>query len=244
VSDLFTVDLTGPAIDPPDGYVERELDFQVSMPSPLRRSMGDLITAIGTVAKTFDPNATNMELSKLLLGIALGEGLEVGDPGAAVERIFPEGYVDPAVAAALGGGAPGQDPSLAPGSFTPEQAPGPVGADGQRHPDPGNPYGAPMRAQPPEVTMQQAALQEAFADARVMTLHRRGGDAMPVNVQEAIVRRARERIAALNGQGGAGADRLARAVGQQHAAKAAVEADDVLGPALTQALATVAASTQ
>jgi hypothetical protein len=231
VSDLFTVDLTGAPVEPPEGYVERELDFQVSMPSPLRRSMGDLVNAVSIIAKTFDPNATNLELSRLLLNIALGEGMEVEDPGAAVERIFPEGYVDPAVAAALQGGAP--DPSLAPGAFTPE-APGavppPVGADGQRHPDPGNPYGVPQRARPPEEVMQQA-LMEAFSDTRVVTLHRRDGEPMPRAVQEAIVRRAVDR------------QLMAQAVGAKHAAEAGIEADTVLGPALEQALATVAAST-
>lgn len=229
VSAEFEVDLSNdPAPPPPDGYIERELEFQVSMPSPLRRSMTDLITAISTVAKTFDPNATNMEMSRLLLSIALGEGLEVEDPGAAVERIFPEGYVDPAVAAAL---APPQDPSLAPGQFTPQAAPtppAPMGADGQRHPDPSNPYGAPMQARPPELAMQQA-LMEALADRRVITLHNRDGAPMPRQIQEAIVERARARQTAL-------------AIGQQNGAQAGIESDAILTPAIAQALAEVAAS--
>jgi hypothetical protein len=228
-ADLFTVDLTGEPIEPPEGYVERELEFQVSMPSPLRRSMGDLITAVSTVAKTFDPNATNMELSRLLLGIALGEALEVEDPGAAVERVFPDGYVDPAVAAALGGGAPGAPgATLPPGGFTPVA--GPVGADGQQHPNPDNPYGAPMQAQPPEVVMQQAAL-DAFADYSVVTLHARGGEPMPRHVQEAIVRRAVDRQAPVET-----AKRVA-------AERSDVQADALLGPALADALKMVGAST-
>jgi hypothetical protein len=231
--DVFDVDLTGPELEPPEGYVLRELEFQVSMPSPLRRSMTDLVSAISTVAKTFDPNATNMELSRLLMGIALGEALEVEDPGAAVERIFPEGYVDPAVAAALGGGAPGAPgaPQLPDGRFTP--LPGPVGAAGQRHGNPDNPYGAPMQAQPPELVMQQA--QDVLGDERVLTLHQRGGEPMPRMVQEAIVRRAVQRQAT--------AETARRTLGER-AQASEVEADATLGPALAQALALVGASAE
>lgn len=79
---------------------QRDLSYEFSMPSPLRRMMSDLVSATANVARTFDPNNTNMELSKVLLGLVLGEAFEMQDPADLVERIFPEGYVDPAVAAA------------------------------------------------------------------------------------------------------------------------------------------------
>ena len=203
--------------EPPEGMVLRDLSYQIPMPSPLRRAMGDLITAVGNIAKTFDPNNTNLELSKLLLGIALGEGMEVDDPAAAVERIFPEGYVDPAVAAAA---AP---PELPPGSFED----GSLGADGERHGE-GNPYGAPMAARPAEQVMQQAA--DLLSDRYSVVLHDRGGEPMPRGLQEALVRR---------GNGGtptkAGAHRSKMAAARQSDGVDLL-ADELLGPALAKAL--------
>ena len=120
------------------------------MPNPLKRSMTDLINSIANLGRTFDPNNTNLELSRTLLGIALGQGLEMADPGAAVERILPEGYVDPMLAASMGGGGgpggaptPGGPPPLIPSTpgvnpFGPGGPPPPgAGPDGEE-----NPYGA------------------------------------------------------------------------------------------------------
>lgn len=134
---------------------ERDLGYEFSMPSPLKRTMVDLITSVANLARTFDPNNTNLELSRTLLAVALGQGLELADPAAAVERILPEGYVDPMVAASMAqgaqgdsqpdgsGGAPGGGagaPPLipsAPNMFGPQ----PPGVPGEG-PDPNNPYGA------------------------------------------------------------------------------------------------------
>lgn len=134
-----------------EAATERDLGYEFKMPNPLKRMLADLISAIGTIAQTFDPNNTNVELSRTLLAVALGEGLELEDPAAAVEKIFPEGYVDPAQAAAQAAMANGQMPPAPPGpygEFAPPQ-PGHPGADGQRHPA-GNPYGAPQRSRAPE----------------------------------------------------------------------------------------------
>lgn len=127
---------------------ERDLGYEFAMPNPLKRAMADLITSIANLARTFDPNNTNLELSRALLGIALGQGLDVADPAAAVERILPEGYVDPMVAASMaqagaGNSQPGQPPLIPPGPnpfgggeyVAGEQPPG-EGPDNQ------NPYGA------------------------------------------------------------------------------------------------------
>lgn len=77
----------------------RDLSYDFGLPNPLRRMMTELVGAVSTIARTFDPNGTNMELSRMLLAVAMGEGLEVEDPGQAVDKVFPPGYVDPAMAA-------------------------------------------------------------------------------------------------------------------------------------------------
>lgn len=122
----------------PEEERQRDLGYDFGLPSPLRRMMADLVNAISTIARTFDPNGTNMDLTRILLGVALGEGLEMSEPGDLVDQIFPDGYVDPAMAALKqaqpeGGSQNGQVP---PGMQL-------VDADG-------NPYGAPMSASTPE----------------------------------------------------------------------------------------------
>jgi hypothetical protein len=126
---------------------ERDLSYEFAMPSPLKRQMADLINSIANIARTFDPNNTNVELSRTLLGVALGQGLELADPAAAVERILPEGYVDPLVAAQMSGGGPPPPPGAPPGG-PPPLIPGP-NMFGPGGPPPGegpdanqNPYGA------------------------------------------------------------------------------------------------------
>jgi hypothetical protein len=129
---------------------ERDLSYEFSMPNPLKRQMADLVNSIANIARTFDPNNTNVELSRTLLGVALGQGLELADPAAAVERILPEGYVDPMLAAQMqaggGGGPPPPPPPLipdepnmfGPGGPAPGEGPTPgQGPDGEQ-----NPYGA------------------------------------------------------------------------------------------------------
>lgn len=147
----------------------RDLSYEFQMPSPLKRMMTDLVTSVMNIAKTFDPNNTNMELSRVLLGVVLGDALEMEDPQKWVEKIFPEGYVDPAVAAAQAmqvdpNAAPPPDPRF--GEFGPQPQTGTQGADGQRH-GAANPYGAPMQASPP------GQMQQSLAEA-VVTLGRDG----------------------------------------------------------------------
>lgn len=130
---------------------KRDLGYEFQLPSPLRRMMPDLISGVASIAQVFDPNNTNMELSRVLLGVALGEGLELADPQGAVERIFPPGYVDPMAAAMQ----QPQGPQDGMGEFSPQGAFGEFspgasgrnvpGADGQQHSQ-ANPYGAPMQA--------------------------------------------------------------------------------------------------
>lgn len=150
----------------------RDLGYEFSMPSPLKRMMTDLITAISSVAQTFDPNNTNIELSRTLLTLALAEGYELEDPAGAVEKIFPEGYEDPAVAQAMaqaqtgGGGNP----------FGPD-TPTSTGADGDQH-SAGNPYGAPMQSSSPD----------QMREARTVTTLGRGGKGQVVWLTETRVK--------------------------------------------------------
>jgi hypothetical protein len=145
---------------------ERDLSYEFSMPNALKRMMADLVGAVTNIARTFDPNNTNVELSRILLAIVLGEGLEVEDPQGLVERIFPEDYVDPAVAAAQaaaqGGGPPGEG-----------EPPTATGADGEQH-GAGNPYGAPMNSPYPE-EMAQGLSEARFGDlSDVLQVRQRG----------------------------------------------------------------------
>jgi hypothetical protein len=161
----------------------RDLNFDFSMPSPLRRMMTDLITSVTTIAQTFDPNNTNTDLSRALLTIALGEGLEVADAPDLVEEILPEGYVDPMVTAQMAAaginpdGTPATPPASPTQGFGPQDAnkPMPSGADG-------NAYGAPMNARTPEQLRARsgpyAATEAQHAD--LPPLRDRHGDVIPL----------------------------------------------------------------
>lgn len=148
---------------------ERDLNYEFSMPNPLKRVMADLVGAVANTARTFDPNNTNLELSRTLLTIVLGQAFEVPDAAAAVERILPPGYTDPMLQAAQqqqGGGGP--PPLIPPG--TPMPAPqinyfGPGGGEPGRGPDgEQNPYGVPGFSN--EYQGKQGQVAEAEFDER------------------------------------------------------------------------------
>lgn len=127
---------------------ERDLSYNFSLPSPLRRMMTELVAACAQVAQVFDPNNTNPKLSRVLLTIIFGEGFEIADPGSTVDEVMPEDYQDPAIAAAQAaqmGGAPGP-----PNMFGPEGQFGGMPSSNGAPQGEANPYGAPMRATPPE----------------------------------------------------------------------------------------------
>jgi hypothetical protein len=140
---------------------ERDLGYEMTMPSPLRRMLGELVTAVEGIAKTFDPNGTNVELSRVLLGVALSEGLEVEDAQAIVERVFPPGYEDPALQAAL---QAQQQQGMEPG--------GPQAGEGQgggEEEGAENPYGGRMKSQTPEEAAKRpygSSLSEAYVLGR------------------------------------------------------------------------------
>lgn len=142
---------------------DRDLAYEFSMPNPLRRMMSDLVGAISSIAQTFDPNNTNTELSRILLGVVLGEGLEIEDPGDVVKKVFPEGYVDPAVAAA-------EQQAEQPNPYGGAGAKPP--GDGKQNDNNGNPYSAPMKSQSPEEVEEAASgFAAVAADAAVRGRH-------------------------------------------------------------------------
>jgi hypothetical protein len=147
----------------------RDLGYEFGMPSPLRRMMSDLIGAITQIAQTFDPNNTNNELSRALLTIALGEGLEVQDPADLVEKILPKGYEDPLVKAQLEQAK--QQSQLAMAGATPGFQAFPMGPDG-------NPYSAPMNTvQPEDQPIRQSLEEGTRGDGLVRGRH---GKALPM----------------------------------------------------------------
>lgn len=167
---------------------ERDLGYTFGLPSPLRRMMADLISGIANIARTFDPNNTNLALSKHLLYVALGEGLEIENAMDMVEEIFPPGYEDPAIAAAQAQAGGGDQPNFfGPGGGT--------GADGQQHGD-GNPYGAPMQATPAEKVpgAQEAAMPVIRRDGTIRWMRLREGRMveLPEDVVDEASMRARE----------------------------------------------------
>jgi hypothetical protein len=141
---------------------ERDLSYEFAMPSPLRRMMGDYVTAAVAVAQAFDPNNTNPELSRTLLTMILAEAFEMADASDIVDRIFPPGYMPPELAAMQQQqGMNGSQPNF----FSPEAIDQP--------PDPENAYGAPKRATAPEDVRAQEAADEWEQPPRV-TLGRNG----------------------------------------------------------------------
>lgn len=166
-AETSTTTTTREAADSQDeAQTERDLSYEFKMPSALRRMMADLVSAVTNTARTFDPNNTNLELSRTLLTITLGEAFEMQDPAEAVERILPVGYQDPAVVAAqqAAQGAPGEQmPSDAQNAPNSQGEGAPTGGDGVDQAE--NPYGAPMKTPTPESRpIQQAALSVLEAE--------------------------------------------------------------------------------
>ena len=127
---------------------ERDLSYSLQMSDVLKRTMTDLVASCANVARTWDPNNTNIELSRTLLQIVLGDAFDMADADKVVNRILPEGYVDPMVAAAEQQGAGG--PAGPPPPLIEPQGTNYFGPGGGDQPPPGqgpdgetNPYGAP-----------------------------------------------------------------------------------------------------
>jgi hypothetical protein len=143
------------------------------------------------VARTFDPNNTNIELSRTLLTIALGEALELEDPAGAVESIFPPGYEDPAIAAAQAAAQ-----MAPPDNGSPHGEFGAAGADDQRHSEE-NPYGAPMRSQPPG--MQESRTLGRGGESQVVWLREQRVQDLPPEQAARLAQRRQQVEAEFDG---------------------------------------------
>lgn len=157
-----------------EAETQRNLGYEFKMPSPLRRMMTDLVTAVQLIATTFDPNNTNPNLSRILLTVALGEGLEVQDAPELVDQAIPKGYVDPLLKAQMASGGMDAMGRPLPQAQPPTAGFGPADS-GQAFPggSEGNPYSAPMNSTMPEdapasgpYANQQAAVAEHALMAR------------------------------------------------------------------------------
>lgn len=159
---------------------KRDLGYEIKFPSPLRRMMGDLVTACQNIAATCDPNNTNLELTKALATIMFGEALEIQDPADLVEKIWPPGYEDPLVAAAK---AQASQQQQGPNPFGPASTgqPIPHGGDGAY------PGGSSGQAQLPEdlrsgpYNAQQAAVEEGLREKNDLVRSRVRGQSETVS---------------------------------------------------------------
>lgn len=148
-----TKNATGEDID-----MDEYTAYEFAMPSPLRRMMGDVVTAAMQTAQFADPNGENTKLTKILLTWVLTEGFEMQDAGTLVDEAFPAGYVPLSVQAMQsqlqGLQAPpdqtqGGDGGSGGNFFSPDATAQPA--------DPGNAYSAKKRATNPEdVRVQEA----------------------------------------------------------------------------------------
>lgn len=153
-------DVDGVEYDPQTGQVRRDLSFDVSLPSPLRRAMADIVTAATGVAQsiqTLNPQVDVVELARWLFATVLVDAFDVEDPQRIVDQVMPrrpaaavaaeeeerrqqELEHATAEAEALAAAA-----AIANGGGDPRS----TGPDGKRHP-PDAPYGGRRRSEPPE----------------------------------------------------------------------------------------------
>lgn len=134
------------------GEIKRDLGYDISLPNPLKRAMGDLVSAAIDIATAVDPNGENQELSRWLFGFILAEAFDAEDPQRIVDQVLPRQFKPPE-----------PEPQIDPATGLPVE--GAVGADGQRHP-PDNPYGAPRTSPPPEDQRVQETVRSAMDAAR------------------------------------------------------------------------------
>lgn len=146
--------LDGLEYDSQTGQVKRDLGFDVSLPSPLKRAMSDLVSAAVTIATAVDPMGQNVELSRWLFGFVLAEAFDVSDPQRIVDQVLPrhlaEETADQYTAPDEAGG-PRAGGAAAGGATS-------TGPDGQQH-SADNPYGAKVNSPNPEDRPVQEARQ-------------------------------------------------------------------------------------
>lgn len=155
---------------------KRDLSYEFKIPSPLRRTLPELVGAAIETAQGLDPNGTNIDLTRFLANIIFGEGFEIDNPASAVEEIWPDGYQDPALAAMQAQGQP-------PGGnlFGPEAAGQPVPTMDELQQQADNPLGAKQTssAAAPEKSGYIKSMQQA-----VVRWRKRGSKGAPGELVE------------------------------------------------------------
>lgn len=167
------------------GQVKRDLSFEITLPSPLKRAMADLVTAAVQTANAVDPTGQYPEMSRWLFGYLLAEAFDVEDPMRIVDQVLPRHVAQQAADATAE-----QDPAAGGGGET-----GAVGPDGKRHPA-DKPYGGRTQSPPPEQRTVSEAVHGGRRRRAVTSRRRR---AVEQAFDEDVVAVAEAHIAALGG---------------------------------------------
>lgn len=182
----------------PDGRIRRDLSFEVNLPSPLKRLMGDLVTAAVATAAAVDPTGANPEMSRWLFGFILKEAFDVEDAQSIVDQVLPRHVAQSmaAVAAAAAGGMEIDPVTGQPRPVAPADAATSTGADGKQH-TAANPHGAKLNVPPPE---KRTVKQSAAVPARRVRALGAAFDEDVVRVTERVL----ERLGQVSANGGGG----------------------------------------
>jgi hypothetical protein len=172
------------------GQVKRDLGYEITLPSPLKRAMGDIVTSAVSTAAAVDPAGEMPEMSRWLFGFILAEAFDVKDPQRIVDQVLPKHRdPDPNV----------EEPEVDPATgrpLPPEGTETITGPDGQQHP-PENPGGAPVKSPNPE---DRKPVQEAVVDQDEL-------DAIAARVNDLfddqVLRVVDDQLAVLRGDGDA-----------------------------------------
>ena len=144
----------------------KDLTYTFEMPYPGRRNLPDVVTAVTSLAQSYDPAGVNVPLRRELLYFFARDGLGVDDPKRWVEEILPkDAKMLPGAGIPLGLDAEGK-PLPAP----PPEPGGPTGATGPT--DAKSQYGE-RTANPATRTGAMAAgLIEGLSDEELLAIER------------------------------------------------------------------------
>ncbi len=152
-----------PPLDIVDGQIERDLSFEVQMPSVLKRAMGDIVQAAIAVASAADPQGTNVEMTRWLVTYCMAEAFGVENPSKLVDQMFPKHVMEAEIRAQQEQQQQMADEQLRAQQQTndlqrQQAAAGTAtstGADGKQHAA-SNPAGARQKSAPPEQKLREA----------------------------------------------------------------------------------------
>jgi hypothetical protein len=156
------------------GRVRRDLSYDFKLPDPVKRAMGDLVSAATATATAVDPNGDFPELSRWLFAFILAEAFDVADPQKIVDEVLPLERIREMEAERREQADVAREQRRLSLQTDRQALESTTGPDGQQHP-PGNPMGAKQKSAPPEKRTQQAAERRARALAAVSRRRRRVG---------------------------------------------------------------------